>query len=100
MRVGVDEHAPRQQAARGVDRGDHRFVGVAGLAVRPVDGAAGEQRHARQIDPVRPDRVRHRQTIRLAKFEIVGAVAGRDMDEPGAVVGSDEIAGSSGTSKS
>ncbi len=86
----MDQRVARQQAAGGVDRGDHRLVGVAGLAVRPIDRAAGEQRHARQIDPVRPDRVRHRQPVRLAQFEIVGAMARRDVDETGALVGLDK----------
>ncbi len=86
----MDEGGARQEAARGIDRGDHRLVGVAGLAVRPIDRAAGEQRHPRQIDPVRPDRVRHRQPIGLAELEIVGAMAWRDVDEAGALVGGDK----------
>ena len=62
-------------------------------AVWPIDRAAGEQRHARQIDAVRPDRVRHRQIIRLAKIEIVGAMPRGDVDETAALVGFDKTRG-------
>ncbi len=83
----MDQRAARQESARRVDCGDYRLVGVAGLAVLPVDGAAGEQRHAGQVDAVRSNRVRHRQTVRLAQLEIVSAVARRDVHEPAALVG-------------
>ena len=96
----MDERAARQEPAGGVDRGDHRVVGVARLAVRAIDRAPGEQRHARQIDPVRPDRVEHRQAVRLAELPIVGAVPGAMWTRPVPWSASTKPAASSGTSKS
>ena len=77
----------RQEPARRLDRRDDRCIGVARLAVRAVDRAPGKERDAGQIDPVRPDSVGHRERVRLAEFPVVGAVPGRDVDEPGALVG-------------
>ncbi len=76
-----------------LDRFDHDLVGVARLAVGAVHRMPGKQRHVRQIDPVRPDRVGHRQPVCLAQLPVVGAVPRRDMDEARAGIGSDEIGG-------
>ncbi len=90
MRIGVHQHAAGEQAAGRIDRGDHRLVGIAGLAVRAIDRPAGKQRHLRQVVPVRADRVRHRQTVRLAEFEIVGAMPRGDVHEARALLAFDE----------
>ena len=66
MRVGVHECPAGQQPAGNIDRGEHRFIGIPRLAIRLINRASGEKRHLRRIDPVRVDRVRHRQTVRLA----------------------------------
>ena len=93
MRVGVYECAARQQPAGSLDRLYHNLVGVARLAVRAVHRVPGEQWDVRQIHPVRPNGVGHRQPVRLPQLPVVGAMPRRDMDEPGAGVGSDEIGG-------
>ena len=90
MRIGVHERPAGQETPGSVDRGDHRVVGVPRLAVRAIDRTAGEERHLGQIDPVRADRVRHRQTVRLAELEIVCPMPRSDVDEPGALIGFDK----------
>ena len=55
MRVGMHQRAARQEPAGIVDRGDHRLVRVARLAVRAIDRAAGEERH-RRADKPHPER--------------------------------------------
>ena len=85
MRIGMDELARAQQPAGVADRRDHRAVGVAGLAVGPIDVLAGEERHVRVIGAVAGHGLRHLDADGAAELEIVGAVAGRDMDEAGAV---------------
>ncbi len=82
-----------QKRARLLDGGDHRLVGVALLAVGLVDAQAGEERHRRVIGPVPRHRLRHLDAVAGAQIEIVLAVAGRHVDESGAVFLGDEIAG-------
>ncbi len=89
----MHQGAARQQSAGRVDCGDDRRVGVARLAVRPIDRAAGKQRHLRQIDPIGADGIRHRQIVRLTELEVIGAMTGGDVDEAGALVALDEIGG-------
>ena len=76
-----------EEPALGIDRGDHGLVRIAGFAVGSIDRSAGEERHRRQIDPVWADRVRNRQSVRLAELEVVGAVPRGDVDEAGSLVG-------------
>ena len=55
VRIGMVERAARQEAAGRVDRGDHRVVGVARLAVR-AGRPAGRRTAARSADRRRPAR--------------------------------------------
>ncbi len=89
----MDQRAPRQEAARRLDRRDDRTISITRLPVRTIDRAAGEERHAGQIDAVRPDRLGHREAVRLAEVPVIRAVAGRNVDEAGALIGLDEIRG-------
>ena len=91
MRVGMHQRAARQETAGFLDRLGDRLVGVTRLPVGAVDGAAGEQRHARQIDAVRSHRVGHRQAVGLAQFPVIGPVPRRDVHETGAGIGGDKI---------
>ena len=102
MRIGMHRACPRASSAR---------AAISALITAPlaspvlpfavIDALAGEERH------VRVDRCRRRRRCAAPRrrclrpeFVIVLAVAGRDMDEAGAGVVGDELAGKSGTSKS
>src|SRR6516165_9688707 len=90
MRIGMHQAAAGQQPAGGFDRRNYHLVRIARLAVWPVYRAAGKKRHARQINPIGRNCVRHRQAVCLPELEIVGAVSGGDMYEAGSLIGLDK----------
>jgi hypothetical protein len=93
MRIAVGEPALRQQGARFLQGRDHGRVGVALLAVGPEHALAGEQRHMGVEGAVLAHGLRHLDAVGHAELPVVGAVAGRDMDEARALVRGDETAG-------
>ena len=86
MRVAVRQLRLRDQRAGG-------FAGGIDRVMRLEDVLAGEARGLRGEGAVVVHRLRHRQAMRAAEVEIVLAMAGGDMDEAGAGLGCDEIAG-------
>ena len=78
MRVAVHQRAPGEQAAGRIEGVGDRSVGLEHML-------AGEQRHAIGIDPVAVDRIGHLEAVGGADLEVLGAVAGGDMDQPRAL---------------
>ncbi len=84
MRIAVDQLAAGEQRAAVGERRDHRLG-----RLEHVD--PGEQRRGVRVVAVLGDRVRHLEAVAGAELEVVGAVRGRDVDEPRALLGADEI---------
>ena len=82
MRIGVHQRAARHQPARLGDR-------VGDRAVHLVDVLAGEQRHVIVEQAVVADGARNLEPVRLTDFEVLAAMAGRGVDEPGALLDGD-----------
>ena len=86
MRVAVDQRAAGEQRAM-LDQGrDHRLG-------RLEHVQALEAGHLRGVGAVLGHRVRHLEAVACTQLEIVLAVAGGDVDEAGALLGGDEVAG-------
>ena len=105
MRVLVPELAARDQRAGGDKGVDHRLVGVARFALVGEHALAGEAgrfvgERAVLVDGVGNARIdmarREFATARHPQLEVLAAVAGRGVDEAGARVVGDMIAGEEG----
>ena len=100
-RLGLLHPAARQQVARLDQLVHHRAVGGAELAGLLALGLqhlqAREQGDVRVVGAVGIDGVGHFvMTVGLPNLEVVGAVAGRGVDEAGAGIVGDVIAGQQG----
>ena len=95
MRIAVLEAAARELARRD-QRLDDGTVGVAFLALRLEDRLAAEQRQVGAEGAVFHDVVSHRQAVLLADQVVVVAMVGRGVDEAGAGVVGDVVAGEHG----
>ena len=91
MGIAVDELAGRNQGFRLAERCQHGTVRIPVLAGRRQYRAAGEQWHVIEKDAVATDQVGNGQTVALAQFPVVGAVAGGDVDEPRSGLDVDEM---------
>ena len=93
MRIAVLEvRARREQRAGLAQVGADRPVGRVELVVDDA-ALAAEPQPVGPVDAVRIDREHRIDAVRLAQHEIVLAMIGRHMDEAGALVGGDEVAG-------
>ena len=93
MRIAVREIVRRrEQRARRAQVGADRPVGGDELLVDDA-ALAAEPRPVGAVHPRAVDREHRVDAVFLAQQEIVLAVVGRHMDEPGAGVGGDEVAG-------
>ena len=81
----MGDHPLAEQAARLGQRLADRFRDLVDVKPRPA-------RHRGGVAPVGVDQLRHLDPVGDPEREILLAVARRDMDETGALVGGDEIA--------
>ena len=94
MRIAVGRACRRPASAPASrQRLDHGGVGVALLAVGVSTRLPANSGDMGDIGAVAADGLRHLDAVAHAELVVVRAVAGRDMDEAGAVLGGDEIAG-------
>ena len=91
MGIFVTEIGLPEQRAHRHQLADDRTVGVARLAVLVIDHPAGEKRHMIVKRPFLTDRMRDFDSVGNGEVEIVGAVAGADVNQPGALIHGDEI---------
>ena len=84
VRVGVLELLVAEQQSPGLEVGHQR--GVGGLEEHPAD-----HRHRRLERAVGPQRVDHRQAVRPARDEVLGAERRCLVDQAGAVLGRDVV---------
>ncbi len=86
MRVGVGDGAAREQGGRLGERAADRIGRLEDVQPAPA-------RHPVGVAAVGTDGLGHLEPVGDAEREILLAVAGRDVDETGALVGGDEVAG-------
>ena len=96
MGVRDGDAGPGEQRAHLHQLVDDGAVGAAGLAVGLHDRLAPEEGEVRSEGPVALDVVGHRQAVAAADLVVVLAVRGRGVDEAGARVVGDVIAGEEG----